>query len=125
MLSSQFIHLDLMRDADLRECEMALRVIEEYLTKERSLISTIGDLRGIIVLLSENESNLSRTLRENWRVLEEIKARTIYRRLPSVPLECQSMVRAALTEMKAVVLKVLREAKITQDDYALGSTREA
>ena len=99
-----------MSDADLRECEMALRVIDEYLTKERSLISTIGDLRGIIVLLSENESNLSRTLRESWRVLEEIKARTIYRRLPNVPHQCRGIISAALEQMKMVVLEALRES---------------
>jgi hypothetical protein len=98
-----------MRQTDVRECEMALRVIDEYLTEGRSLMSMIGDLRGIIVLLSENESDLSRSLRNKWRILEETKARMIYKRLPSVTQEGRASISAALGEMKAIILGALQE----------------
>ena len=56
---------------------MALKVIDDFLAKNRSFRVTLGDLRALITLLGENEAELSRGLREKWRVLEEVRAFTL------------------------------------------------
>jgi hypothetical protein len=62
----------LMEQTNLRECETALLVINGYLKGKSSFRTTLANLRGLIVLLSENEAALSQTLRGGIRDLSEI-----------------------------------------------------
>jgi hypothetical protein len=88
----------LMEQTNLRECETALLVINGYLKGKSSFRTTLANLRGLIVLLSENEAALSQTLRGKWRVLEEITAYATYRKLPAFPPESRNSIEATLQQ---------------------------
>jgi hypothetical protein len=64
-----------MDEFDSGRCEMVLRVIDAFLTKKISFRVTLGELRGLITLLKENELELSRALRDKRSILEEVRAR--------------------------------------------------
>jgi hypothetical protein len=100
-----------MSEADARVCERVLRVIEQYLTTKRGLRRLIGDLRGAIALLAEQERDLSRSLNRKWRILEETNARMIYRRLPATPPDYQGLINARLEEMRALMLAAVSPAE--------------
>jgi hypothetical protein len=102
----------LMTEADLRICERALRVIQEYLTKNHGFRSLIGDLRGTIALLAERQADLSRSLNRKWRVLEETNARIIYRKLSATPPDYQALINATLEEIRALILAAVSEAEL-------------
>lgn len=82
---------------------MALKVIDAFLAKNRSFSATLGDLRAVIILLDENEAELSRSLRDKWRILEEIRAYTLYQRLPAMSPESRASVNMVLDEMKRLI----------------------
>jgi len=88
---------------------MALRIIDAFLTKKRSFGVTLGELRGLITLLRENEPELGRALRDKWSILEEIRAHTLYRRLPAMSPESRVLIESTLDEMKCLVLRRARD----------------
>jgi hypothetical protein len=59
-----------MDEFDSGRCEMAVRVIDAFLTRKISFRVTLGELRGLITLLRDNELELSRALRDKWSILE-------------------------------------------------------
>jgi hypothetical protein len=93
----------LMEESDSLRCKMALKVIDAFLAKNRSFRVTLGDLRGPIILLGENEAELSRGLREKWRILEEIRAYTLYQRSSDISPESRASINMTLDEMKRLI----------------------
>ena len=93
-----------MDEFDSRRCEMAVRVIDAFLTQKISFRVTLGELRGLITLLRENELELSRALRDKWSILEEVRARTLYQRLPAMSPQSRALIESTLDEMKCLVL---------------------
>ena len=100
-----------MRETDLRECEMALRIINAFLKGELSFRKTLADLRGVIVLLGENETGLSRVLRSKWRVLEEINAYATYRKAPAFSGENHILINATLKQMGAILFEAVGDVR--------------
>ena len=92
-----------MEESDSLRCKMALKVIDAFLAKNRSFRVTLGDLRGPIILLGENEAELSRGLREKWRILEEIRAYTLYQRSSDISPESRASINMTLDEMKRLI----------------------
>ena len=88
---------------------MALRVINAFLKGQLGFRKTLGDLRGVIVLLGENETGLSKVLRSKWRVLEEINAYATYRKAPTFSVKNQMLINATLEQMRAVLLEAVDE----------------
>jgi hypothetical protein len=111
MLSSQFLYLNFnerCRPTGVRDSAQGYSGISE---KKAQFNFHNWRFKSNHRFVGENELDLSRTLKEKWRILEEISARTIYRRLPSVPQESGGMISATLKEMNAVVLEALREVQ--------------
>lgn len=98
-----------MRETDLRKCEMAFRIIDAFLKGELSFRKALADLRGLIVLLGENETGLSNVLRSKWRVLEEINAYATYRKAPRFSGENQILINATLEQMRAILFEAVGE----------------
>jgi hypothetical protein len=103
----EFFDDTLMRETDLLECETALRIINFFFEGELSFRKTLADLRGVIVLLGEHETGLSKVLRSKWRILEEINAYATYRKAPTVSGENQILIDATLEQMRAILFEAV------------------
>jgi hypothetical protein len=104
-----------MNEFDTARCKLALKVIDAFLSKDGSLTRIIGDLRGLIILLAENEAELSRPLKDKLRILEQVRAHSFYRRSSAMSPESRASVKATLTEMN----KLIREAGLDSDRIEL------
>ena len=110
-----------MRETDLRECETALRTINFFLKGRLSFRKTLANLRGVIVLLGENETGLSKALRSKWRVLEEIDAYATYRKAPAVSGEKQILIDTTLDQMRIILFEAMGEVRQSDGEQS-GST---
>jgi hypothetical protein len=99
-----------MEDFDLRNCTMALKVIDAFLDNQRGFRKTLGGLRGLIILLREGQRILSRVLLRKWRQLHEFEAYMIYRRLPTLSLEQRALIDSTLMEMQSLILEAISSA---------------
>ena len=104
-----------MNEFDTARCKLALKLIDAFLSKDGSLTRIIGDLRGLIILLAENEAELSRPLKDKLRILEQVRAHSFYRRSSAMSPESRASVKATLTEMN----KLIREAVLDADRIEL------
>ena len=100
-----------MRETDLRGCETALRTINFFLKGNLSFRKTLAHLRGVIVLLGENEIGLSKVLRSKWRVLEEIDAYATYRKAAAIPGEKQILIDTTLGQMRTILFEAVGEVR--------------
>jgi hypothetical protein len=98
-----------MNEFDSDRCKMALKIIDAFLAEERGFRVTIGDLRALITLLGENEILLSRALRDNWNLLQEVRAYTLYRRASAMSSEDRALVTSTLNDMKSLIRNALGE----------------
>ena len=106
-----------MDEFDTARCELALKVIDAFLSKDGSLPAIIGDLRGLIILLTENQAELGRSLKDKLRILEQVRAHSFYRRSSAMSPENRALVKATLTEMN----ELIREAVLDSDRFERNS----
>ena len=96
-----------MDDFDLSRCTLVLKVIDAFLDGQRGLRKTLGELKGLIILLKEGQPALSQVLSQNWSLLHEIDAYMIYRRLPGPSLWQKALIDLTLKEMKSHILEAV------------------
>jgi hypothetical protein len=94
-----------MEDFDLSRCTLVLKVIDAFLDGQRGLRKTLGELKGLIILLKEGQPALSQALSQNWSQLHEFDAYMIYRRLPGPSLWQKALIDLLLKEMKSHVVE--------------------
>ena len=109
-----------MDQSDLSTCTIALKVIDAFLNNQRGFKKTLGELKGLIILLREREPALSRLLLQKWSLLHELDAYLIYRRLPGLSLEQRALIDSVLTEMKSLVTEAM-QSNVT-DEKSVGRT---
>jgi hypothetical protein len=107
-----------MRETDLRECETALRTINFFLKGSLSFRKTLANLRGVIVLLGENETALSKALRSKWRVLEEIDAYATYQKAPAVSGEKQILIDTTLDQMRTILFEAMGGVRQSDEEQS-------
>jgi hypothetical protein len=96
-----------MEDFDVSRCTLVLKVIDAFLDGQRGLRKTLGELKGLIILLKEGQPALSQVLSQNWSVLHEFDAYMTYRRLPGPSLWQKALIDLMLKEMKSHILEAL------------------
>jgi len=96
-----------MEDFDLSRCTLVLKVIDAFLNNQRGLRKTLGELKGLIILLKEEQPALSEVLSQNWSQLHEFDAYMIYRRLPGPSPWQKAFIDLILKEMKSHILKAV------------------
>jgi len=96
-----------MEDFDLSRCTLVLKVIDAFLDGQRGLRKTLGELKGLIILLKEGQPALSQVLSQNWSLLHEFDAYMIYRRLPGPSLWQKALIDLLLKEMKSHILEAI------------------
>jgi hypothetical protein len=96
-----------MNDVDLSRCTLVLKVIDAFLETQRGLRKTLGELKGLIILLKEGQPALSQLLSQNWSQLHEFDAYMIYRRLPGPSLWQKALIDLILKEMKSQILEAV------------------
>lgn len=99
-----------MEDFDLRNCMMGPKVIDAFLDNQRGFRKTLGELKGLIILLREGQPILSRVLLRKWSQLHEFDAYMIYRQLPTLSLEQRALIDSTLMEMQSLILEAIRGA---------------
>ena len=96
-----------MEDIDLSRCTLVLKVIDAFLDGQRGLRKTLGELKGLIILLKDGQPALSQVLSQNWSQLHEFDAYMIYRRLPGPSLWQKALIDLLLKEMKSHILEAV------------------
>jgi hypothetical protein len=96
-----------MEDFDLSRCTLVLKVIDAFLDGQRGLRKTLGELKGLIILLKEGQPALSQVLFQNWNLLHEFDAYMTYRRLPGPSPWQKALIDLRLKEMKSHILEAL------------------
>ena len=96
-----------MEDIDLSRCTLVLKVIDAFLDGQRGLRKTLGELKGLIILLKDGQPALSQILSQNWSQLHEFDAYMIYRRLPGPSLWQKALIDLLLKEMKSHILETV------------------
>jgi hypothetical protein len=96
-----------MEDFDVSRCTLALKVIDAFLDGQRGLRKTLGELKGLIILLKDGQPALSQVLSQNWSQLHEFDAHMIYRRLPGPSLWQKALIDLLLKEMKSHILETV------------------
>jgi hypothetical protein len=96
-----------MQDTDLSRCTLVLKVIDAFLDNQRGLRKTLGELKGLIILLEEGQPGLSQVLSQNWSQLHEFDAHMIYRRLPGPSLWQKALIDLIMKEMKSHILEAI------------------
>jgi hypothetical protein len=96
-----------MEDFDLSRCTLVLKVIDAFLDGRRGLRKTLGELKGLIILLKEGQPALSQVLSQNWSLLHEFDAYMIYRRLPGPSPWQKALIDLILKEMNSHILEAV------------------
>jgi hypothetical protein len=96
-----------MEDFDLSRCTLVLKVIDAFFENQRGFRKTLGELKGLIVLLKEGQPALSQVLSRNWSLLHEFDAKMVYRRSPGPSQEQRELIDLILIEMKSHILEAI------------------
>ena len=96
-----------MDESNLRRCMMALKLIDAFLDNQRGYRKTLGDLKGLLILIREEQPAFGRLLIRQWSLLHEFDAYMTYRRLPDLSLEERARIDPILTEIKSLILEAM------------------
>jgi hypothetical protein len=96
-----------MEDFDLSRCTLVLKVIDAFLDNQRGFKKTLGELKGLIILLEEGQPALSQLLSRNWSLLHEFDAYMIYRRLSGPSEEQRTLIDSLLMQMRSHIIEAI------------------